>query len=122
MRDARKLFRLFKTVNEAKKMKDLWREERTTENVLNLLIRGFFGLYWVFDNLNILSKIKILSYDNKQMGKVGATFWLLALLTNLILLLSQLSANLQKDKRLKTYLHPHPASTSPQSMTASGMK
>ena len=90
MRDARKLFRLFKTVNEAKKIKDLWRQERTSDNVLNLLVRGFFGLYWIFDNLNILSKIKILNYDNKQMAKIGATFWLLALLTNLLLLLKNL--------------------------------
>lgn len=107
MRDARKLFRLFKTVNEAKKIKDLWRQERTSDNVLNLLVRGFFGLYWIFDNLNILSKIKILNYDNKQMAKIGATFWLLALLTNLLLLLKNLKDLLPKDRKLKTYLFPH---------------
>ena len=78
-------------MNEVKKMKDLLKQERTLDNILNLLFRGFFGLYWIFDNLNILSKIKILSYDNKRMAKIGATFWLLALLTNLILLLKNLA-------------------------------
>lgn len=72
--------------------------------MLNILVRGFFGLYWIFDNLNILSKIKILSFDNKQMAKTGATFWLLALLTNLILLLKNFKDLLEKSRRLKTYL------------------
>lgn len=94
MRDARKLFRLFKSLNEAKKIKDLWAQDRTVENVLNILIRAFFLLYWFFDNLNILSKIKILKEDPKKMGKIGATFWLLALLTNLVLLAKNLLANL----------------------------
>lgn len=96
MRDARKLFRLFKSVNEFKKMKDLWKQNRSIDNILNLLIRGFFSLYWIFDNLNILSKIKILDFDNKKMGKIGSTFWLLALVTNLILLLKELITNLKK--------------------------
>ena len=93
MRDARKLFRLFKTVNEVKKIKDLLNGSMNTETYLNIGVRGFFGVYWFFDNLNILSKIKLLSFDNKQMAKYGASFWLLALVTNLILLIKQLMAN-----------------------------
>lgn len=96
MRDARKLFRLFKSVNEAKKIKDLLGQELSTDNVLNIIVRAFFLLYWFFDNLNILSKIKILSEDPKKMAKLGATFWLLALVTNLALLLKTLVANHQK--------------------------
>jgi hypothetical protein len=93
MRDARKLFRLFKSVNEAKKIKDLLEQDRTFDNVFNILIRGFFLLYWFFDNLNILSKIKILKEDPKRMAKIGSTFWLLALLTNLLLLVKNLISN-----------------------------
>lgn len=96
MRDARKLFRLLKSVNEAKKIKDLLCTDMTIDNILNIIVRGFFLLYWFFDNLNILSKIKILNQDPKKMAKIGSTFWLLALLTNLLLLFKNLSSNLKK--------------------------
>lgn len=68
-------------------------QERTVDNVLNIIVRGFFLLYWFFDNLNILSKIKIMTQDPKRMAKLGATCWLLALLTNLILLVRNLLSN-----------------------------
>jgi peroxin-11B len=90
MRDARKLFRLLKSVNEAKKIKDLLAQDRTIDNILNIIVRGFFLLYWFFDNLNILSKLKIFNQDPKQMAKLGASFWLLGLLTNLVLLIKNL--------------------------------
>ena len=101
MRDARKLFRLFKTLNEAKKIRDYLGQDMTVDNILNILVRAFFGAYWIFDNLNILSKIKILSYDNKTMAKTGAKFWLLALLTNLVLLIRNLLSNFKKTGELK---------------------
>lgn len=103
MRDARKLFRLLKSVNEAKKIKDLLAQPLNAETYLNIIIRGFFLLYWLFDNLNILSKIKILNYDPKQMAKIGASFWLLGLLTNVILLIKNLIAIMQKCEKQKRY-------------------
>lgn len=103
MRDARKLFRLFKTINEAKKIIDLVKQEPTVDNSLNIMVRGFFGVYWFFDNLNILSKIKILSHDPKKMAKWGSTFWLLALVTNLALLIRNLMANTHSLKKTKKY-------------------
>jgi hypothetical protein len=62
MRDARKLFRLFKTVNEYKKIEDLLKKnpEMSFANALAVLTRAFFGVYWIYDNLNILSKLKII--------------------------------------------------------------
>jgi hypothetical protein len=101
MRDARKLFRLFKSVNEAKKIKDLLGQTRDVDNILNILIRAFFALYWFFDNLNILSRIKIINQDAKKCAKWGATFWLLGLVTNLILLFKSLAANFEKAHHLK---------------------
>ena len=76
-------------------------KDMTADNMLSIAIRVFFGVYWFFDNLNILSKIKILDFDSKKMAKWGATFWLLALLTNLILLIKQLAANLKKTGELQ---------------------
>ena len=37
------------------------------------------------------------------MGKMGATFWLLALVTNMILLIKQLIDNAEKVKKTKKY-------------------
>lgn len=106
MRDARKLFRLFKSVNEAKKIKDLTNGVLDANLGLNILIRAFFLLYWFFDNLNILSKIKLLDFDPKKMAKIGSTFWLIALVTNLVLLVRNLLANLKKCSDLKKYQNP----------------
>lgn len=106
MRDARKLFRLFKSINEAKKIKDLTNGVLDVNLGLNILIRAFFLLYWFFDNLNILSKIKLLDFDPKKMAKIGSTFWLIALVTNLVLLVRNLLANLKKCSDLKKYQKP----------------
>lgn len=63
MRDARKLFRLFKSLNEYKKLMDLLKKDQSLEDlILSIITRIGFLLYWIFDNLAILSKIKILSF------------------------------------------------------------
>ena len=114
MRDARKLFRLFKSVNEAKKIKDLTNGVLDINLGLNILIKAFFLLYWFFDNLNILSKIKLLDFDPKKMAKIGSTFWLIALVTNLVLLVRNLLANLKKCSDLKKYRPPYLGPTTPR--------
>lgn len=85
MKDARKLFRLFKTVNEVQKIIELFNKKDNDEinKALNLAVRVFFGLYWYFDNLVILKTVKFLQGDFKQDGKRGSTCWLIALLLNL---------------------------------------
>ena len=94
MRDARKLFRLFKSLNEYKKILDLLKkDQKPQELVLNLITRIGFFLYWIFDNLAILSKLKILSFDPKSLSKRGSTCWFIALLSTLILTLKNLVIN-----------------------------
>lgn len=89
MRDARKLFRLFKTINEYKKIQDLLSKGGMdqVDLVLNIVTRLAFGAYWAFDNLAILSKLKVINKDPKPYGKTGALFWLIALISNLILVI-----------------------------------
>ena len=67
MRDARKLFRLFKSVNEYQKIVGLLNKGSLdmTELSLNVLTRMGFLLYWVFDNLAILAAIKFIKRDAK---------------------------------------------------------
>lgn len=95
MRDARKLFRLFKTINEYKKIQDLLKKGSSdhVDLLLNILTRIAFGIYWLFDNLAILSKLKIIDKDPKPYGKTGALFWLIALATNLILVIKEAITN-----------------------------
>ncbi len=105
MKDARKLFRLFKSINEYKKILDLLQKKNDTPTlVLNLLVRVGFLCYWIFDNLTILSKIKILDFDAKEMARTGANFWFLALLANLILTLKDLIKNYKQIEQLRQYL------------------
>jgi hypothetical protein len=87
MRDARKLFRLFKSLNEYQKISKLLAKIEEDEfafyfNLLNRL--GFLG-YWFFDNLQILSKVGFVKLDAKHQGKVGAIFWFFALIFGLVL-------------------------------------
>lgn len=98
MRDSRKLFRLFKTLNEYKKIEDLLKKnpDLNFNSILLILTRAFFGVYWIFDNLNILSKLKIIEKDPKPYGKTGAFFWLLALLTNLVSIIKDIIENEKK--------------------------
>ena len=47
-----------------------------------------FLLYWIFDNLSILSKIKFLDgIDTAKAAKRAATFWFIALLFGLAVVL-----------------------------------
>jgi hypothetical protein len=68
----------------------------SANTILNLLIRLFFGLYWVFDNLAILSKIKVINRDPKPYGKNGAACWFIALTFNLILILKNIYETVKK--------------------------
>ena len=85
MKNARKLFRLFKTFQEYVKAKQMFmKADLDHKMILFLLTRACFGGYWIFDNIVVLSSIKVLKYDAKKMNKIGATFWFFALLFSII--------------------------------------
>ena len=55
---------------------------------LNILSRLGFLLYWVFDNIQILAKVKYLEgVDKEKAAKRAAFFWLLGLIFSVILVL-----------------------------------
>lgn len=87
MRDARKLFRLFKSINEYQKLMEILAKGSLDpfEVGCNVTSRVAFLLYWFFDNITILSNIKVLSRDSKATNKMGMTFWFIALLATLLL-------------------------------------
>ena len=87
MRDARKLFRLAKTLNEIQKIIELITKADSSDEItlyLNILQRLSFGAYWIFDNIVVLCSIKFLKRDSKAYNKAGMTFWFLALIFGLI--------------------------------------
>ena len=71
--------------------------------VLSAIVRIAFLLYWLFDNLAILSKIKVITMDTKALGKKGATFWFIALLAQLILTIKNIIVNTKKIDKIKSY-------------------
>lgn len=106
MRDARKLFRLFKSVNEAHKILETLNKGGTdeVEIALNVLNRLAFLLYWIFDNIAILSSIKFLSNDPKKFGKYGAFFWFWALIISLFQSIRKLNDLNRREKLEKNEL------------------
>ena len=82
MRDARKLFRLFKSLMEYQKIQELLKKPDVPhKKLLNILSRLGFFFYWIFDNIQILGKVKYLNgVDVEKAGKRASFFWLLALI------------------------------------------
>ena len=81
MKNARKMFRLFKTFQEYLKAKELLgKGELDHRVIIFVLARAAMGGYWVFDNLSVLSALKVLKYDAKSIAKIGGTFWFFGLL------------------------------------------
>lgn len=82
----RKLFRLFKFFNEyATIKKTMAGDGKPADKYLTCATRLMFALYWVFDNLGVLIKIKFIkSMDMAATLKKANTFWLLGLILTLI--------------------------------------
>lgn len=81
-RDARKIFRLFKTLHEIEAIMKVVGSEAPckVDLALTVLSRASFGLYWVLDNLSILGSIKLFNYDPKPISKHAMSAWLAAIL------------------------------------------
>lgn len=100
---SRKLFRLFKSFNELQTiMKKMNEQIATSEKVLPILTRLAFLLYWVFDNLGVLIKIKfITSLDMKNAVRRANKFWLLGLVLTIIGCIKSLVESAAKIKAIK---------------------
>lgn len=102
MKTARKLFRLFKSLNEYHKVMELASKKDLTQvDMLNIAARIAFLLYWIFDNLSILSSVKFLNLDAKQMNKYGSFWWFVALVIGQITCIITLSDLSKKEAQLR---------------------
>lgn len=102
MKTARKLFRLFKSINEYHKFLDfISKKELTQVDMLNAASRIAFLLYWFFDNLTVLSSVKFIKYDAKQMNKYGSFWWFVGLVLGQAVSVIKLSELTQQEAALK---------------------
>jgi hypothetical protein len=87
-RDSRKMFRLFKSINEAhtirdKILKDLVWQPNKTPVIFEILSRFGFFFYWIFDNLQILSSIKFINGNPASLLKSASLCWFIAIIFGL---------------------------------------
>ena len=103
MRDARKLFRLAKSLVEYKKMQELYAQKSPQHlKILNILSRLGFFFYWIFDNIQILAKVKFLEgVDKEKAGKRAAFFWFLGLVFSVSVVVIQMLEVAQEEGKLK---------------------
>ena len=96
MRDSRKLFRLLKSINEIHFFRDFIVGEKFSgkqvgDVILLLLIKLGFCLYWVFDNLLILTKLGFIQKGTKTFSRPAMFCWWVANVCSLISNLKKLN-------------------------------
>lgn len=103
MKTARKLFRLFKSVNEYHKIISILSKKDLSQiDMLNAASRLAFLLYWLFDNLTVLASVKFLNLDAKQMNKYGAFWWFVGLCLGQAVCLIRLSELAAEEAALRS--------------------
>lgn len=98
--DSRKIFRLGKSLNEYTKLKDILANSKDADPLLklfNFASRFAFLVYWLYDNLTILSKIKFIKGDTAKNQKKSALFWSIGLLFGVLLELYKLQKSVEQE-------------------------
>jgi hypothetical protein len=92
-RDARKMFRLFKSVHEYDTIvkAQLNPSLKPFPKLMTILSRAAFFVYWIFDNLGMFATIKLIKKDPKPLTKTAMTAWFVALVFTLINALKNLA-------------------------------
>jgi hypothetical protein len=100
---ARKLFRLAKWFNEYVTItKTLAGNTPNTDKYLTVATRLAFLLYWIFDNLGVLIKIKFINgFDLTNALRRANTFWLLGLALGIITAIRGLINNAKTEAALR---------------------
>lgn len=94
IKDARKLFRLLKSIIEYQKLIDiLLDDEDDLLKLFRVLGQICFFFYWFFDNISILCKIKLLKGDFTKLNILASVFWLASLLISIPVLAIQAKRN-----------------------------
>lgn len=110
-RDARKVFRLFRSVQEIKtindKIKDLLSKNEKFTVLCEIFSRIGFLIHWIFDNFFILATVKIINSDHlNYYSYIAHMGWLIGILWELLknlyeLLIIGLSERKDKNKMIE---------------------
>lgn len=103
--DARKMFRLAKSINEYDTIMKLLNNPGldSVAMILQLLARSSFFIYWILDNLVILSKIKVIKFQAKSWSRPGMTAWFIGIIFSLLLLIRNLLGSFAQESALRSY-------------------
>jgi len=104
-RDARKLVRIFKTLNEYQKIQALVGQDPSLKQGIQLI--GALGLsfYWAFDNLIYLAKADFLAKDRVEIwGKLSNFGWWTGITSAVIIDVWALTDNFAKEEKIKKQL------------------
>ena len=72
------------------------------KKILNILARLGFFFYWIFDNIQILAKVKFLqNVDMAKAAKRAAFFWLLGLIFSVITVVIAILETSKEEAQLK---------------------
>ena len=87
LKEARQLLRLFKWCVEYKRIIAIIDKRPPDADDFDMLllisIRLLLIFYWIFDNLDILTKLRIFKIDKSTFEKTGKKFWLVSLILHL---------------------------------------
>ncbi len=102
-RDARKMFRLGKSLNELHAIISISRSSELTDSdkTYHIMSRAGFMLYWLLDNIYILSLYDIIVFDYSPLAKWQNGTWFTALFLALILNLRNLLKSFTEEAMLK---------------------
>ena len=87
--------------------KDLSGEGDKTQIILNIISRAGFFLYWVFDNLVLLTSLGIMEGDKKYWNKLAGLSWFAGLVFDVYLLGLQTLNLMQKAEKEKEQAWKH---------------
>ena len=86
MSNGRKLFKLFRSFNEYVTIKGYLKGDAPLDNALAIASRLAFLGYWLFDNLTVLIKIRVIrAWDLKATTRRAAKFWLTGIVLTILL-------------------------------------
>lgn len=104
-RDARKLVRLFKTLNEYQKIQILVKQDPSVKQAIQLVGATGLAFYWGFDNLIYFAKADFVPKDRVETwGKLSNFGWWVGISSAIIIDVWALKDSFTKEDKLKSQL------------------
>lgn len=91
VRQARKLFRIFKSIDEYQAIIHLiFYGEEEISTLFKILSKLLYFFYWIFDNLSVAAKIKLFKLNWKKFHQIGLKLRFMALIVSIFTFVYQI--------------------------------